>query len=53
VRFGVLGALAAWTEDGRLVEVREAKARALLADLLLGLGRPVPVAQLIDDLWGR
>ena len=42
VRFGVLGALAAWTEDGRLVEVREVKVRALLADLLLSLGRPVP-----------
>jgi DNA-binding SARP family transcriptional activator len=52
VRFGVLGALAAWTEDGRLVEVREAKVRVLLADLLLSLGRPVPASQLIDDLWG-
>ena len=52
VRFGVLGALAAWTEDGRLVEVREAKVRALLADLLLSLGRPVPAGHLIDDLWG-
>jgi predicted ATPase/DNA-binding SARP family transcriptional activator len=52
VLFGVLGALAAWTEDGRLVEVREAKVRALLADLLLNLGRPVPAARLIDDLWG-
>ena len=48
----MLGALAAWTEDGRLVEVREAKVRALLADLLLSLGRPVPAGQLIDDLWG-
>jgi len=48
----VLGALAAWTEDGRPVEVREAKVRALLADLLLSLGRPVPAGQLIDDLWG-
>ena len=42
----MLGALAAWTEDGRLVEVREAKVRALLADLLLSLGRPVPAGQL-------
>ena len=33
----MLGALAAWTEDGRLVEIREAKVRALLADLLLSL----------------
>jgi predicted ATPase/DNA-binding SARP family transcriptional activator len=52
VRFGVLGPLAVWTEDGRLVEVREAKVRGLLADLLLSLGRPVPAGQLIDDLWG-
>jgi predicted ATPase/DNA-binding SARP family transcriptional activator len=52
VRFGVLGALAAWTKDGRLAEVRESKVRALLADLLLSPGRPVPAGQLIDDLWG-
>jgi len=38
--------------DGRLVEVREAKVRALLADLLLSLGRTVPADRLIDDLWG-
>ena len=38
VRFGVLGTLAAWTEDGRLVEVPEVKVRALLADLLLTSG---------------
>jgi len=48
----VLGPLAVWTEDGRLVQVREAKVRGLLADLLLSLGRPVPAGQLIDDLWG-
>jgi predicted ATPase/DNA-binding SARP family transcriptional activator len=52
VRFGVLGALAVWTEDGRPVEVREAKVRGLLADLLLSRGRPVQADQLIDDLWG-
>ena len=52
MRFGVLGALAVWTEDGRPVEVREAKVRGLLADLLLSLGRPVQADQLIDDLWG-
>jgi predicted ATPase/DNA-binding SARP family transcriptional activator len=52
VRFGLLGTLAAWTENGRLVEVPEAKVRALLADLLLHLGRPVPADRLIDDLWG-
>jgi predicted ATPase/DNA-binding SARP family transcriptional activator len=52
VHFGVLGAVAAWTRDGRKVEVRESKVRALLAVLLLSPGRPVPAGQLIDDLWG-
>jgi len=52
VRFGVLGTLAVWTEDGRLVAVPEAKVRALLADLLLHLGRPVSADRLIEDLWG-
>ena len=52
MRFGVLGTLAVWTEDGRLVVVPEAKVRALLADLLLHLGRPVSADRLIGDLWG-
>ena len=52
VRFGVLGTVAVWTEDDRLVAVPEVKVRALLADLLLHLGRPVSADRLIDDLWG-
>src|SRR5262249_29690191 len=52
VRFGLLGTLAVWTEDGRLVAVPEVKVRALLADLLLHLGRPASADRLIDDLWG-
>jgi DNA-binding SARP family transcriptional activator len=52
VRFGLLGTLAVWTDRGRLVEVPEAKVRALLADLLIHFGRPVPADRLIDDLWG-
>src|SRR6266516_2737491 len=52
VRFGLLGTLAVWADNGRLVEVPEAKVRALLADLLIHLGRPVPADRLIDDLWG-
>src|SRR5262245_26590569 len=52
VRFGLLGTLAVWTDDGRLVAVAEAKVRALLADLLLHQGRPVSADRLIDDLWG-
>ena len=52
VRFGVLGTLAVWTEDRRLIAVPEVKVRALLADLLLHLGQPVSADRLIDDLWG-
>jgi len=52
VRFGLLGTLAAWTDHGRLVEVPEAKIRALLADLLVHLGRPLSADRLIEDLWG-
>jgi predicted ATPase/DNA-binding SARP family transcriptional activator len=52
VRFGVLGTLAVWTDSGRLGEIPEAKVRALLADLLIHLGRPVSADRLIDDLWG-
>jgi predicted ATPase/DNA-binding SARP family transcriptional activator len=48
----LLGALAVWTEAGRLVAVPEVKVRALLADLLIHLGRPVSADRLIDDLWG-
>ena len=52
MRFGLLGTLAVWADNGRLVEVPEAKVRALLADLLIHLGQPVPADRLIDDLWG-
>ena len=52
MRFGLLGTLAVWADNGRLAEVPEAKVRALLADLLIHLGQPVPADRLIDDLWG-
>ncbi|MFG1997955.1 BTAD domain-containing putative transcriptional regulator [Spirillospora sp. NPDC048911] len=51
MRFGVLGPLAAWTDEGRPVRLPELKVRALLADLLTHEGRPVSVDRLIDDLW--
>ncbi|GAB2927343.1 BTAD domain-containing putative transcriptional regulator [Streptomyces mayteni] len=51
MRFGVLGPLAVWTEDGAPVPVPEAKVRALLADLLTAEGRPVSADRLIEDLW--
>jgi predicted ATPase/DNA-binding SARP family transcriptional activator len=52
VRFGVLGPLAVWTDDGREVSVPESKVRLLLADLLVHEGQPVSVDRLVDDLWG-
>src|SRR4051794_37566462 len=52
MRFGVLGPVTAWTDDGETVTVPGLKVRALLADLLVHEGRPVPADRLIDDLWG-
>jgi predicted ATPase/DNA-binding SARP family transcriptional activator len=51
--FGVLGPLAVWTTAGELVAIPGLKVRALLADLLLHEGRPVPADRLIEDLWGE
>ncbi|MFH9733794.1 AfsR/SARP family transcriptional regulator [Streptomyces sp. NPDC017260] len=53
MRFEVLGPLTVRTDDGDPVPVTEPKVRALLADLLVHHGRPVPVDRLIDDLWGE
>ncbi|MFI9560719.1 AfsR/SARP family transcriptional regulator [Nonomuraea endophytica] len=53
VRFGVLGPLAVWGDDGEPLHVAEPKVRALLADLLVHGGRPVSADRLIDDLWGE
>ncbi|MFG1624142.1 alpha/beta fold hydrolase [Kribbella sp. NPDC049227] len=52
MRFGVLGPVTAWTDDGQAVRIPDRKVRGLLADLLLHAGRPVAVTTLIDDLWG-
>ncbi|MFB9723086.1 AfsR/SARP family transcriptional regulator [Planobispora longispora] len=52
MRFGVLGPLAVWTDGGEPVAVPGLKVRALLADLLVHEGRPVPADRLIHDLWG-
>lgn len=53
VRFGVLGPLAVWTDEGVAVTVPGAKVRALLADLLVHRGTMVSADQLIADLWER
>jgi DNA-binding SARP family transcriptional activator len=51
VEFRVLGPLEAIV-DGRPVSLQAAKPRALLALLLLGRNRVVPVDRLVDGLWG-
>ncbi|MFJ9039928.1 AfsR/SARP family transcriptional regulator [Streptomyces sp. NPDC102406] len=50
--FGVLGALVVRGRDGGVVEVPEAKVRALLAVLLAEEGRGVSVDRLVEELWG-
>lgn len=39
--------------DGRDVTPAAAKQRVVLAALALAAGRPVPVTQLVDDVWGE
>ncbi len=51
VEFRVLGPLEAIV-DGRPVPLHAAKLRALLALLLLGRNRVVPIDRLVDGLWG-
>ncbi|MGB8946772.1 MAG: BTAD domain-containing putative transcriptional regulator, partial [Streptomyces sp.] len=53
MRFEVLGPLTVRTADGAVVPVPEPKVRALLANLLIHQGRPVPADALIDGLWGE
>jgi len=52
MRFGVLGPLVVWDDEGETVGVPELKVRALLADLLAHDGKPVSVDRLVHDLWG-
>ncbi|AYV30555.1 Putative HTH-type transcriptional regulator [Streptomyces sp. ADI95-16] len=51
MRVGVLGPLMVWTGDGEPVTVTGARARRLLARLLVEPGRPVSVDRLVDALW--
>ncbi|MFC6012023.1 BTAD domain-containing putative transcriptional regulator [Nocardia lasii] len=52
MRFGVLGSLAVWTEDGQPVRIPELKVRVLLGALLVEPGRVVPADRLVEQLWG-
>ncbi|MDT0530587.1 BTAD domain-containing putative transcriptional regulator [Micromonospora sp. DSM 115977] len=51
VRFGVLGPVVAWDGVGAPIDLKGPKHRAVLARLLVGRGRVVPVDRLVDDLW--
>ncbi|WP_327129473.1 BTAD domain-containing putative transcriptional regulator [Streptomyces sp. NBC_01727] len=53
MRFGVLGPVMVWDDEGETVGVPEVKVRALLADLLVHEGQPVSADRLIHDLWGE
>ncbi|HYQ63447.1 BTAD domain-containing putative transcriptional regulator [Actinophytocola sp.] len=52
MRVGLLGALEVRDDAGRPVEVPGTRLRTLLARLVLGAGRPVSGAELIDAVWG-
>jgi predicted ATPase/DNA-binding SARP family transcriptional activator len=52
VRVGLLGALEVRDDAGRPVELPGTRLRTLLARLVLGAGRPVSGAELIDAVWG-
>src|SRR5688572_9956922 len=51
MRYGVLGPLVVWTGAGIPLPIPETKVRALLANLLLHNGGPIPADRLVEDLW--
>ncbi|WP_405424332.1 BTAD domain-containing putative transcriptional regulator [Streptomyces erythrochromogenes] len=52
MRYLILGVTEAHDESGAALPVGGARLRALLAALALRAGRPVSVAELVDDVWG-
>ena len=52
IDFRILGSLEIW-DRGRLIEVRRAKQRALLAILLLQPGEVLSTDNILDGLWGE
>ncbi|WP_460366937.1 AfsR/SARP family transcriptional regulator, partial [Actinocorallia lasiicapitis] len=53
MRFGILGAVEVWDDDGEPISVGGPRVRALLAFLLLNAGKVVPAETLIDGLYGE
>ncbi|MFJ9085100.1 AfsR/SARP family transcriptional regulator [Streptomyces sp. NPDC102384] len=53
MRYRILGTTQAFRDDGTAVPVGGARLRALLTVLALRPGRPVPVAFLVDEVWGE
>ncbi|MEU1480657.1 BTAD domain-containing putative transcriptional regulator [Streptomyces sp. NPDC005760] len=53
VEFGVLGSVAAWDGTGEPISLKGPRHRAVLARLLVARRRVVPVARLVEDLWGE
>lgn len=53
VEFGVLGSVAAWDGSGEPIALKGPRHRAVLARLLVARRRVVPVARLVEDLWGQ
>ncbi|MCC3763804.1 winged helix-turn-helix domain-containing protein [Glycomyces sp. TRM65418] len=51
VEFGVLGPVAAWDGEGRALDLKGPRHRAVLARLIAAQGRVVSVDRLVDDLW--
>lgn len=51
-RYRLFGGLSVERDDGRVADLGGRKQRAVLAALLLELGRPVPADRLIDRVWG-
>ncbi|MEV0676068.1 BTAD domain-containing putative transcriptional regulator [Actinosynnema sp. NPDC050436] len=52
MRIQLLGPLRVWRDDGREVDLGPPARRAVLGLLALAGGDPVPVAELVDALWG-
>ncbi|MFB0620035.1 BTAD domain-containing putative transcriptional regulator [Streptomyces sp. AGS-58] len=52
MRYRLLGTIQALRPDGTAVPVGGARLRALLSVLALRAGRTVPVAVLVDEVWG-